>query len=782
LSKLSDNEITIDVRTDDHSKTGLDAVRNNISKLVALAGKIGESIGDSLADAGRAASGFATQMGSGIASAAALGAESTLATGGINILVGAIVAAAGAVPALIAGFLALAPALAVVGGAAGAAATALAGIGVAGATLKIGLGGLSEAWNAYGKSAGGGGGGGGAGAKQAEAQARQVEAASRALADAKKAETRAAEEVNRARSQEIQRLRELDMELKGQKVSQEEAAQALEEAKETARVAADSGDKFDIARSKNAVDRAQYELDNIGSKIKTLSADKAKSQKDGIDGSDRVSDALDREADAHERTKVAAENLSYAQKQVGVSAGGAGGGVNAFADAMAKLSPNAQKLVLALIDIKERFAGIKREVQDRLLDGFDKSVMDLANRWLPVLGPLLGGMADALNYVGKAWMTALGDSTFIKNIQKAARSFEDFIRAGAGIGSDLISTFGRLAGASTPVLKAISDILSDIVTHFSDWIESADKSGALESFMGYAAKTLHDIYDIGKLVFAIVGQVVEILFPSSASASSGVFGSIKTSLQAVSDWLGDPQNQETLRNYITNVGQFFKDLFTTYIPQAISFGQTISGWVENFEDVIDAIGDWVDAVRGAYRSGRQAFLQLESVAVDIFDKILTAAETALSWIPGLGGKLKGARSKFEQFKEDVNRQLAGIHDKTVKVNIQQVFSVVGEVLSGIGAIIAGSIPHRATGGIGGGLTMVGERGRELVRLPQGSSTIPNGTTEAMLASGGGGGGGAPIHITLELDGNAVGHAIVEPLQKINRTQWQGKMFNGAVNA
>ena len=65
------------------------------------------------------------------------------------------------------------------------------------------------------------------------------------------------------------------------------------------------------------------------------------------------------------------------------------------------------------------------------------------------------------------------------------------------------------------------------------------------------------------------------------------------------------------------------------------------------------------------------------------------------------------------------------------------------------------IPEMAHGGIGGGLMMVGERGRELVRLPQGSQVIPNGSTEAMLSRGGGGGGGQPIVLQLVLDSKVV---------------------------
>lgn len=70
------------------------------------------------------------------------------------------------------------------------------------------------------------------------------------------------------------------------------------------------------------------------------------------------------------------------------------------------------------------------------------------------------------------------------------------------------------------------------------------------------------------------------------------------------------------------------------------------------------------------------------------------------------------------------------------------------------------IPEMARGGIGGGFAIVGERGRELVRLPHGSTVIPNGRTEAMLAGAGGGGGGM-LPVTIVLDGKALWHGLLK---------------------
>lgn len=72
-----------------------------------------------------------------------------------------------------------------------------------------------------------------------------------------------------------------------------------------------------------------------------------------------------------------------------------------------------------------------------------------------------------------------------------------------------------------------------------------------------------------------------------------------------------------------------------------------------------------------------------------------------------------------------------------------------------------TIPEMARGGIsGGGWTLVGERGRELVRLPSGSMVHPNGATEAMLATGSSG----RVVLELRSSGTRVDDLLLEVLR------------------
>jgi hypothetical protein len=84
----------------------------------------------------------------------------------------------------------------------------------------------------------------------------------------------------------------------------------------------------------------------------------------------------------------------------------------------------------------------------------------------------------------------------------------------------------------------------------------------------------------------------------------------------------------------------------------------------------------------------------------------------------------------------------------------------------------GGITGAASGGPRGNWTMVGEQGRELVKLPAGSQVIPHGGTEAMMGShrGSGGRGGGGNHYTLNVSvplgaaASTVGAEIVEAIK------------------
>lgn len=734
-------DVEIVIKVKDDASNEINKIDRTLSKLGNVASKIVENIGGGLANLGQSAADFGMKMASATASTVAMGAGTTVASGGMNLLVSALLAVAATIPAVLAGFFAMAPALLAIGGAAGAAISGVIGLGVAFATLKIGLGGISDAWGAYGKSAGGGGASSAAAGKAAEAAARQVEQAEKALTRAKRDEAKAAEEVNRARKNEIERLEDLKLALKGANLDQKQAVQELEAAKQKALFNSLYGNEEEKKSSQMAVEQAQHQYDVITEKLGDLQEEKKKADKDGVEGSDQVKNALERQRDAQERTADAAEALAQAQSQVGQSAVSAGGGVDQFAQAMAELSPNAQKLVYALIDIKKRFEDVKKAVQDRLLDGIAEAVTNLADKWLPRLVPMLGGMADKLNGVAKAILKAFGDPTFISNIEKTTKGFGNFLGTLGTATTDLIDAFGRIGAASTPVLEEIGKIIQDITGGFADWIKKADETGGLDSFMKDAAATLRDIYDIGGSVFTIIGQVIDILFPGSQAAGNGLMDSVKSGLKDVSDWLGNEQNQKKLKEFVKEVGEFFEKVFTKYIPQAIDFADAISAIITPVVNLGKKIDRLVKDINKDFADAKKWITDRGDQIVSYFKKLPDRMDRAVS---GLWDGLKGS------FKSAMN----WIIDKWNGLSFSlPSFEFLGQQVGG-GSIGTPNIPRFAQGGVGGGLAMVGERGRELVRLPYGSTVIPNNTTEQMMGGASSGSSGEQV-VRLIIEGTGI---------------------------
>ncbi|MEV0618538.1 hypothetical protein AB0I81_34785 [Nonomuraea sp. NPDC050404] len=104
-------------------------------------------------------------------------------------------------------------------------------------------------------------------------------------------------------------------------------------------------------------------------------------------------------------------------------------------------------------------------------------------------------------------------------------------------------------------------------------------------------------------------------------------------------------------------------------------------------------------------------------------------------------KLNAEISQLQAQVSAAKAALASIPNKTVTVTVR----TVGDTsIYKAGSVTASTRAHGGVIGAAGGgprsnMTLVGEQGPELVRLPFGSTVIPNGQSERMLAQGGSGG-------------------------------------------
>lgn len=623
-----DRKVEVDVNVD------TDQATRAITGVAGLIGQTMASIQESVA-----------RIGSGVGSAAAQFAALTAGSGGLNLLVGVLLAAVAAVVAFSAALVFLAPLLLSIGGLAGAAVASLAGLGAVAGVLGLGLSGIGDAFTAMGeaqKSAGRDAAQAASreaslasaldgvrnaqqgviaareqAAEGARQTARRVVDAERELIDAQRDALVVQQELTRAREAARREMEDLASQVRGNALDQRQAvldvAEARRELDEVLGNPRSTREQQEAARIR--YEREKLQQEDLKRRGERLRKDEKAAIKAGIEGSEQVRAVKERIVAANERIRRSEDALSEARRQqtrqavqgarqveqaqqaliaaqrslyvatVQTSSAGSAA-MQKLDEAMAALSPNARKLVKELDRLRGPFGELKRFVQDRLLEGVAEQIRQLANRWIPALYPVLGRLADRFNRVFNGIVDALTEQSFIDNISIAIEGFgRMFDRIGQSI-PGVIDAFGRIAAASTPVLEKIGELIGGILDKFAAWIRTADETGDLDRFMRDAADALGEIAGLVKEILGLVGDVIAIFFPVSNKNYKTSFGYLRDDIKWVREWLQDPENQQKVRDFtqsIIDMGKEVKDFVNRVRDE----------WIPQIEDWIDRIDGWM---------------------------------------------------------------------------------------------------------------------------------------------------------------------------------------------
>jgi hypothetical protein len=343
------------------------------------------------------------------------------------------------------------------------------------------------------------------------------------------------------------------------------------------------------------------------------------------------------------------------------------------------------------------------------------------------------GNIGALGRLGIKTKDASGKTRELSDITKElARTYEGSASTAA---NTTAGKFGRLKLIFDETKESIGAKLIPVATKLADW---AFKMAPTVAKLGDTlAKNL------GPPLAAIGGFLKDRFIPAVKDLAGNVLEGLRGMFKNVG------KSMEDNKPFLAALAEGLKKLAGFIVSKVYP----ALGWI--FKTALPALGTGIGIAITVLRKMSSGFLGLAIIGVksfrfllnaafSTFGGILSAAEKGLGWIKGIGGKIRSAKEAFDNFKDKTvanldktaaalqrtKDKIDGIKSKAVTIKVTTTFFNSGSMFD---------LPKKkAHGGIGGGLTMVGERGRELVRLPQGSTVIPNGTTESMLAGGGGG--------------------------------------------
>ena len=466
--------------------------------------------------------------------------------------------------AVLAVIAALVPASYLLGGALGALPAIATGGLAAIATLGLGFMGLSDAFK---KTSTGGG--------AVVDRLRQVALAERRAADANREVLATQLALTRARKDAAERIQDLTRNLAGARLDEGDAIQAVADARRDLDRAQEGGNPDQILRAQRAYTRTQQTLEDVRDRVQDLEEEQADAARKGVEGSDEVQAALERQRKAVEGVKDAQYELRKAQAPPS-------GGGGAAAE-VTKLAASAATAVAVIKGLKPAFEDLRLDVQQRLFAGVGAEIQSLSDAWMPTLHTRLGSMADMFNGLFKSWAETSKDPEFIGNISTGWETIERLIgRVGEAIAGPGLAAFGRLAAAAAPFLDALGDGLAGIVEDFATWIKESEKSGKLDQFFEDAGKFLTYIIDIGKDAASIIGSIIAILMnPDGEDRDAGIKG-FKEAMDGLAAWFNDPANREKIASFFKKLEEFFFWVKDTAIPAVKDFVAETQKWVDRF--------------------------------------------------------------------------------------------------------------------------------------------------------------------------------------------------------
>jgi hypothetical protein len=416
-------------------------------------------------------------------------------------------------------------------------------------------------------------------------------------------------------------------------------------------------------------------------------------------------------------------------------------------------------MAIGLRTVKIRFTGDSKDL-DKTAKHAEKSVKSFGDKvigGLATLGTLfqksVSGAIAAVPPMGHALAMVLGAglAVALAPVIGAAISSAVLLAAGGGV-----LALGIKSAIDNPkVAKAFEGLKKKGSKLFEDFGKPFEKP--LIRAAGTFKKVLDDIRPYAQRMGKVIAPLIDKLAPAVGEFIKKAMPGIEKAVSASVPLF------ETLAEKLPKIGEavslFFEKIAKSG-PGANAFFSDlldlIAGLVVGLGVVIGKLASWYLDLKDKLAQAKILWTQFKIDALNQIGALLDGAVSALSWIPGIGPKLKKAQSEFRTFREQANAELQKIKDRDVSIRIS---TNIGQIAGQYARLVAGIVAKggkvngkRASGGpvSARGSYLVGERGPELLTMGStGGRITPNRDLQA-------GGDVYELHVDL---GNAVKQVI-----------------------
>lgn len=352
--------------------------------------------------------------------------------------------------------------------------------------------------------------------------------------------------LDRARQEATRNIDDLARSLRGAALDEEGAAMAVKRAEADLRKAKRGGNRQDIAAADLAYRQSLQTLDDARQRTKDLGAEQADAAKKGVEGSDSVQAALQRQAEA-------TYELAQAQAALKKGASGGGGGKDPAAEAFAKLAPAARDLVTVIKRITPAWTAMQQAVQQEVWAGVAGDLSRLSTTYLPVA-------TTQLKRFGGAWNVAIRETAGLLSTPEAVRAVNVMLSEGADAVHllaravrPLVSAFLDIGSAGAHILPMLASDVLHLAERFERWIRAAKQSGQLAEWAG---RSVVIIRQLAAIAWNLTSAIVAIFRAGGVAEGESFLTWLTTATANMAAFMNSAKGQEWLST-------FFESLRTT---------------------------------------------------------------------------------------------------------------------------------------------------------------------------------------------------------------------------
>ncbi|HEU4328060.1 MAG TPA: hypothetical protein VFS21_33295 [Roseiflexaceae bacterium] len=352
---------------------------------------------------------------------------------------------------------------------------------------------------------------------------------------------------------------------------------------------------------------------------------------------------------------------------------------------------------------------------------------------------------------------------------------------------------GWILDAAPAVLASLGDLLAGAIAAVG-----AALPGLIGQLEAWSISFLDMIVDAAPGLLRGLGGLVGQLLDAIGGALPGIVSALASWGQALIAWVVDraPDLLGELGGMLADVLAWISERAPGILAQLGEWGQSFIAWVlpaagqlllglgdlvgqlliwivQQAPVILEQLGEWSSQfLTWALESGLPALGEaLLELARQVWPSISSRWNDAFA-----AGSI--GEAIVESIKSAIAAQLADLHvwfagEMSNIANVGALLQPGGAMKLAASYASTGKLPGFANGArnFGGGLAIVGERGRELVNLPPGSDVIPAPATEAILAGRGGGGvsiGSVVLQVSISEavpNPRALAQQLVDPLRE-----------------